>query len=272
MDETYHIINDNLTMNNKTYMILLFSMCVIILVIIFKYFTERKNIHGKIYISFTTIPSRMNNIKPLLDSLINQTIHIDAIIFNIPYYSKRFNTEYIIPNYLYNYHPRLRINRCEDYGPGTKLLGPLETRKYNNNDVIIILDDDRLIDSNLCHHLYQEYTQHSDSIISNFGNTQQLHVKIPMGAAGILIPLHSIDVKEIFSYFKEHEQSCRYVDDIFWYKYFSQKNNIPIHYLPSSTRINGAYNDSNALFRETGHLARYNLNNSIGLNQKCLDS
>ena len=253
------------------------AIIVIILLIIlnciylYNYISKRKLKHTKpkVYISLTTIPSRMDNIRPLVDSLLQQTLDIDGVILNIPHYSIRFKSDYSIPDYLQNYHPKLKINRCKDYGPGTKLLGALETIHFNKQDVIIIVDDDRMIDKNLSYNLYEEYKQHSESIISNFGNNQELNVKIPMGSAGMLIPLHTLDKQEIMSHFKKYEDYCRYVDDVFWYKYFVQHRNIPIHYVKSSTRINQAYNDTNALFREKGDLARYSNDNSIGLNKKC---
>ena len=43
-------------------------------------------------------------------------------------------------------------NRCNDFGPTTKLLGLYETEIYNNmsnNDVIIVIDDDRIYNNNL---------------------------------------------------------------------------------------------------------------------------
>ena len=74
-----------------------------------------------------TIPSRLTNdaLKPIIDSFINQTIPADNIIFNIPFYSKRKQINYPeLPNFLLQepYKSKVLINRCDDYGPGTKII------------------------------------------------------------------------------------------------------------------------------------------------------
>ena len=97
----------------------------------------------------TTIPSRLKNLEIILDSLLNQTKKIDKIILNIPKYSIRFKSNYVIPEFLKKdkFKDILVINRCKDYGPGTKLLGGL-TYLSNKNGYVIILDDDRTIKNN----------------------------------------------------------------------------------------------------------------------------
>ena len=102
----------------------------------------------KLVISLTTIPSRMYLLNYTLDSLKNQSIKPDAIILNIPHMSVRFNIEYNIPNWLLNDH-NIEIHRCEDFGPGTKLLGLFSHPKIDDNTMLCIVDDDRLYPNNI---------------------------------------------------------------------------------------------------------------------------
>ena len=50
--------------------------------------------------SLTTIPSRIDLLKPILDSVLNQTIPIDHIEINIPYTCLRTEEEYTIPEWM----------------------------------------------------------------------------------------------------------------------------------------------------------------------------
>ena len=227
----------------------------------------------KVYVSFTTIPSRIDKIKNVLDSLRTQTYKIDQVVLNIPYYSNRFKKSYELPDFLSDYNDILIINRCEDYGPGTKLLGILDyIYDYSSNDVIIIIDDDRVIESTLVESLVNEHIQYPDKVIANYGSNQELPVKIPWGAGGILIPVKLLDKYKLLKYFKQHENNCRYVDDVFFYKYFTMYNNYEIMYSNKPVRLNSEYNPNDALYLEKGELARYNNKEDIGLNQKCLYS
>ena len=54
----------------------------------------------KIYISMSTIPSRIDFLKPVLESLLNQVIPPSHIYINVPLKYKRFNTPLVIPDWL----------------------------------------------------------------------------------------------------------------------------------------------------------------------------
>jgi len=263
------------------------ALLICLLLILRQIFITEKNEHNinKIYVSLTTIPSRIHNLEKILDSLLTQTQDIHEILLNIPIYSKRFKKEYSIPDFLkktkFN---KVKIIRCEDYGPGTKLLGALEYLKYKKGYVIIV-DDDRIINKNLIKSLYDKQINNTNSIISNEGNNQGLPVLLPVGAGGISIPINMLDKNEILSFFNKHKNVCTYVDDVFWYKYFIKKKkyNIIYHrkigvdngkdiYDDSYVGINGESNNSDALYTETGDLSRYNNDKTIGLNQKCFEN
>ena len=94
-------------------------------------------------VSFTTIPSRIDEIKKTIDSINSQTLKPNKIFLNLPYKFKRFpdysfSKDQIVKLEKYN----IEINRTEDYGPSTKLIGSLE--KIKKFECVIILDDDHI--------------------------------------------------------------------------------------------------------------------------------
>ena len=99
-----------------------------------------------IYISISTIPPRLKNLNESVRSLLNQTRKPDKIFINIPYKYKRFS-ETIEDNQIPKFDSSIvEVIRCEDCGPGTKLLGSLT--KLEKNSLVILADDD---------HFYEDY-------------------------------------------------------------------------------------------------------------------
>jgi len=99
-----------------------------------------------IYISLTTIPKRVKNLKKTVDSLLNQTHKPNKIFINIPSRYKRFKETIENEDIPRFDNSVVEITRCEDFGPGTKLLGSLD--KFKKNSLIILADDD---------HIYEDY-------------------------------------------------------------------------------------------------------------------
>ena len=90
-----------------------------------------------IYVSLTTIPSRIKNLNKSVESLLNQSFKPDKIFINIPNKYKRFK-EIVEKNHIPKFaDPIVEIIRCEDFGPGTKLLGSLE--KFNKNELNLLI-------------------------------------------------------------------------------------------------------------------------------------
>lgn len=94
-----------------------------------------------LFVSLTTTPDRIGNIKPVLESILAGDLLPTNIVLNIPEVFKRTNSEYIIPDWLTNYDGRVSINRCVDMGPITKLL-PTLSIVQNDEDSIVTIDDD----------------------------------------------------------------------------------------------------------------------------------
>ena len=79
-----------------------------------------------IYVSISAIPQRIKYINKTVESLLNQTKKPDKIFINIPFKYKRFS-EVIAENQIPKFDNEIvEVTRCEDSGPGTKLLGSLK--------------------------------------------------------------------------------------------------------------------------------------------------
>ena len=127
-------------------------------------------IDEKIIISLTTIPSRLEHIIPVIDSIKNQTILPDEIVLVLPLTSFREQKEinkdpYIISERIHNYivNNNITVLRPEkDYGPIMKLLPALLREKENNtNNIIISIDDDKIYFNNTLEDLLNGYKRNN---------------------------------------------------------------------------------------------------------------
>lgn len=88
----------------------------------------------------TTIPERISNIGPIIQSIRIQTLKPDIIYLSIPYKSLK-GKEYDIPEFILNDTSVTVLRYDEDLGPGTKLLYPLK-QVLDPNAYLITFDDD----------------------------------------------------------------------------------------------------------------------------------
>ena len=127
-----------------------------------------------IYVSVSTIPQRIKTIHKSIESLLNQTLKPDKIFINIPKEFKRFK-EKINDNDIPKFPPGVEVTRCEDSGPGTKLLGSLN--KIDNNSLLILADDDQIYENFMIEKFNNFY-------ISSPNNAYSFYVH-PLGKFGI---------------------------------------------------------------------------------------
>lgn len=100
----------------------------------------------RVIASFSTLPDRIDNLEPVIRSLLEQTRPPDEIVLAIPPCSIRQEKEYVVPDYLAKI-PRLRILRCEtDWGPATKFIPVVqeELAAGRGDTLIMVVDDDRI--------------------------------------------------------------------------------------------------------------------------------
>ncbi len=114
-------------------------------------------------VSFTSIPSRIERIGPVIESLRRQTAKIDAIILWIPQTYRRPEFRgYTLPN-----PPAgVEVRYCDlDYGPATKILPA--AKAFGNQDVrIIYCDDDEIYDPDWAEALISASERYPDDCIA----------------------------------------------------------------------------------------------------------
>src|SRR5204863_1110588 len=100
----------------------------------------------RVIASLSTVPDRINNLRPTIQSLLKQTRPPDEIVLAIPEFSVREHRRYVVPKYISRL-PRVRVLHCaEDWGPATKFIGAIrdELAAGRENSLIMVVDDDRL--------------------------------------------------------------------------------------------------------------------------------
>ena len=168
----------------------------------------------------STIPSRIENIKDVLDNINNQTLKPNKIFLNIPYEYKRFSNQKINDEDLKKIKiENLVIRRCEDYGPGTKIMGSIN--EIRNFDCVILLDDDHLYDKNICKLFLNEFQK--KQINYSFYLNKIFNIKMGQCADGFLMNTKLLDKIESFyeKYVKNNKNM--FLDDDLWLAIYLQK-------------------------------------------------
>ena len=179
-----------------------------------------------IYVSISTIPQRIKNLNKSVQSLLNQTRKPDKIFINIPFKYKRFSEtieDRQIPKFDNNF---VEITRCEDCGPGTKLLGSLN--KLEKNSLLILADDDHTYEDYMIEKFFYFYSKAPNNAYSfyvhplgNFG--------IGQGADGFAINTnHLKGIQNFFDKVVKNYKELFLYDDLWisYFLYFFKKNKI----------------------------------------------
>ena len=170
-----------------------------------------------IYISISTIPQRLKHLSASVNSLLNQTRKPDKIFVNIPYQYKRF-TETIEDNQIPKFESNIvEVTRCEDCGPGTKLLGSLN--KFEKNSLVILADDDHTYEDYMVEKFFYFYSKSPNNAYSfyvhplgNFG--------IGQGADGFAINTNHLEGIENFYKKIVKDYKELFLNDDVWISYF----------------------------------------------------
>lgn len=223
---------------------------------------------ARIIISFTTLPSRFDNIRKSLSSLIYQTKIVDEIVISIPLFSKREEVEYKIPDFvneiinkvnssqLFIKFPQITILKSEiDWGPATKFIPVLKREKNKGNDqyLLIVLDDDQIYQRTMVSNFIKYYRKHKGCVICNRGrklDSSMLYsnscvvlgtkinsvkeVDIITGVGAYMLDPALID-SSLWDYSNAPEGAF-YMDDIWISGYFAKKR-IKRYVIPSQSEI-----------------------------------
>jgi hypothetical protein len=225
---------------------MIFIFIIIFLIIaILLYYKQKRHI----IITLTTSPKRIKYIKPVIDSINNQTIKPNLIYINLPIIYKRTNETFTnIPDFLYANN--IIINYVEDIGPITKILPTLK-KQFNENTLIISIDDDIYYGNNMIetilyyHTLFPNHILTNSSFIHNnkYYNPSCKDCSIIAGFSGVAYPYKIIKNKNIHSQLENELDNipkvCYYSDD-FVISNILLNNNINILLLGHNNRE--AYN------------------------------
>ncbi len=135
-------------------------------------------------ITLSTIPDRIQYLKPVLSSLLDQTVRVDEICLNLPHISRK-GLRYKIPKWL-SALTWVKIHRCElDQGPATKLLPTLKREQENRsmNTRIIVVDDDNIYNNKMIEKILQRFESETRrgklKAVTNFGIVLDEKHRIP---------------------------------------------------------------------------------------------
>ena len=175
-----------------------------------------------IYVSISTIPARIKNLNQSVQSLLNQTQKPDKIFINIPFKYKRFS-ETINDDQIPKFDSNLvEITRCDDSGPGTKLLGSLS--KLEKNSLLILADDDQEYENYMIEKFFYFYSQEPNNAYSFYVHPLG-QFGIGQGADGFAINTNHLDgIQNFYDKIVKNYKELFLYDDLCFYKHNSTKN------------------------------------------------
>ena len=171
-------------------------------------------------VSLTTIPPRFNTLKKTLDSIYNQQIQPKKIFLNIPKKLKIFENENFDFNNLIKNYDNLELNKCEDFGPGTKLLGSLQ--QISKYDYVILVDDDHEYNNQMLK-IFCEQAKKDLNKSYSFCVYDILDCKVGQGADGFLINTKYIN--GIFEFYEKYvkDNPKLFLNDDLWISVYLNK-------------------------------------------------
>ena len=171
------------------------------------WYVNTRWVKPKVVVSLTSIPPRFSHLPRIVDSLCQQACH--EVWVNIPRKYSRFpEWDGSIPEFT---NSKVKLNRdCEDWGPGTKFLGPALA---GDADLVVYVDDDTVYDQRLVLNLLKWYRTDPGSAWGtsgfNFvdyfkGRYPRVHgapVDVIEGYGGVIVKAEW--VRNLFEEFKE---------------------------------------------------------------------
>lgn len=168
----------------------------------------------------STIPSRIKNINNILENINSQTLKPNKIFLNIPYEYRRFQNQKVTENDIKDINKEnIEIIRCNDYGPGTKIMGSIN--KVRDYDCVILLDDDHIYNKNVCKIFLDSFNE--EQINYSFYLNKIFEIKMGQCADGFLMNTKLLDDIENFyeKYVKKNKNM--FLDDDLWLALYLQK-------------------------------------------------
>ena len=115
---------------------------------------------GRVVISFSANPDKINNLKPFINSILDQTVKVDLIAMIIPDDEKSAN--YVIPDYIKN--TAVVFHSGRGYGKGTKII-PMLLREKECDTTIIALDENTVYGRDFIYSLVEESKKYPKTVL-----------------------------------------------------------------------------------------------------------
>lgn len=188
-----------------------------------------------ITVSMTTTPVRLKHLPQTVASILSQTLLPTCVQINVPHVCERYPEDTYdedelraVTKLFANSLVMLRIVRCKDYGPITKLVPTLQDC---TTDYILTIDDDIVYPEQMIEHLYMAANDSVATGISGFvidrktakllPVNRQTYVHVLEGYAGVLYPARAFAQRakgmtfmEYIDITSEKDKNCRFSDDI----------------------------------------------------------
>jgi len=181
----------------------------------------------RIIATLTTAPDRIHLLEPVLRSLTSgQSRPPDEIHLNIPHRFARTGEEYVIPDFIGKYP--VQVFRCEDEGPGTKIIHAIRRTPADRDVWFFVVDDD-------VRHLPEALATLVDSVSKDpsaaygFADNYLYRRWVPGGDVDILCGFAGFIVHRRFfgedfeAYLSKvlGDRSCRFHDDVYLSNYLA---------------------------------------------------
>jgi len=111
----------------------------------------------------STLPSRLSRLEQAVKSVLDQTDRIEQVRVHYPWRCDRLNEVYPDPPAWMRDNPRIKVIRCEDYGPATKFLPALDAFDVDSNTALVLFDDDRIIPPGWIEPMLDAFQQQSNT-------------------------------------------------------------------------------------------------------------
>ena len=215
-----------------------------------------------VWITMTTIPERIDNTYMIIINMLSKLSGVDKIVLNLPYKYKRFDmlTFEQLRKLLSIRDKRFILNRCDDFGPATKLIPTLDIAPEES--ILVVCDDD-------CYHheafkIAAESQERNKSKTFTFWKYNYNGIEIPQGVD--IITFWKPNTNGFLNYAKMalRNKYCFYVDDMIIGGFLSQ-NGIQIEQLDRKWKwpwIHNCFGKSGttSLYGEKGNFNRDNSN------------
>lgn len=188
----------------------------------------------------TTTPSRIDHIRPAIESVLSQSVTIIHLELNVPQRSVRTGEPYVIPEWMDDID-RLRVFRADrDYGPITKIAPTLLRYRGDNETYLWSVDDDCAYPQNQLELLLKGFDPDNHRIVTRHGGQIKDDGSVQMwygstevsmfeGFGGVLYPPGCIgDDFEQYVTTTSDNADCRLSDDMVLSLYFRRRK-VPIY-------------------------------------------